>query len=71
MPKPEPSLLPDQILDGSMSAAVIIEALENLRFPTVRRHRSSRTVSTTIRAHTSSPPFAPVPVGRNAARPKR
>ena len=48
MPKPEPSrdaLLPDQFIDGDMSASVIIEALENLKFPTVRRHRSSRTVS--------------------------
>jgi hypothetical protein len=49
MPKPpEPArdaVLPDQFLDGDMSAATIIEVLQGLKFPTVHRHRSSRTVS--------------------------
>jgi hypothetical protein len=48
MPKPEPArdvVLPDQFLDGGMTVTTLIEILENLRFPTVRRHRSSRTLS--------------------------
>jgi hypothetical protein len=48
MPKPEPArdtVLPDQILSGDMLVSDVIEALASLRFPTVRRHRSSRTVS--------------------------